>query len=213
MMTEKTLKYPSENTRTEILDELLDRDLTALDIADILGINESAVRRHLNRLEKNGLIDSYFEKASKGRPKKYFEITEEGEKLFPKETELLLNILIKSLRDRMDEKGLKELSDVVAEELKKYFPEVDEEDGLEKRIEKIVKGSDELGFYSSYGKEGDHYTIKHKNCVFGDLPAEQASWICSIHRKVVSDILGSVDIEQEKSMQEGDKICVQKVGV
>lgn len=213
MMTEKRLNYPSENTRTEILDELLGRDLTALDIADILGINESAVRRHLNRLEKNGLIDSYFEKASQGRPKKYFEITEEGKKLFPKETELILNILIKSLRAKMDEEELKEISNVVAKELKKYFPDVDEKDDLEKRIEKITKGSDELGFYSSYSKEEDHYTMKHKNCVFGDLPAEQASWICSIHRKVVSDILGSVDIEQEKSMLKGDKICLQKVGV
>ncbi|MBS3816163.1 MAG: ArsR family transcriptional regulator [Candidatus Thermoplasmatota archaeon] len=212
-MTEKTLKYPSENTRTEILDELLGQDLTAIDIADILSINESAVRRHLNRLEKNGLIDSYFEKASKGRPKKYFEITEEGEKLFPKETELILNILIKSIKDRMDEEELKEIADLVAEELKEYFPEVEEKEDIEKRIEKFVKSSKELGFYSSYSKEEDHYTMKHKNCVFGDLPAEQASWICSIHRKVVSDILGPVDIEQEKSMVEGDKICLQKVGV
>ncbi|MEF8873386.1 MAG: ArsR family transcriptional regulator [Candidatus Thermoplasmatota archaeon] len=212
-MTENPLKYPSENTRTEILDELLGRDLTALDIADILDINESAVRRHLNRLEKNGLIESYFEKASKGRPKKYFSITEEGEKLFPKESDLILNILIKALKERMDEKELDEISDLVAEELKEYFPEVGEEEDIEKRVEKFVEGSKELGFYSSYGKEEDHYTMKHKNCVFGDLPAEQASWICRIHRKAVSDILGSVDIEQEKSMHEGDKICLQKVGV
>ncbi len=210
-MTEKTLKYPSENTRTEILNELLDRDLTALDITDILGINESAVRRHLDKLENRGLIDSYFVKASQGRPKKYFTITEEGKKLFPQETELMLNLLIKSLKDTLDEERLEEISDLVTEGVGEYFPEVHEEEDLERKIEKIVKGSDELGFYSSYSRDNEHYKIKYKNCAFGNLPVKQASWLCNIHRKIVSDLLGDVKIQQEESMLKGDKICVQRI--
>ncbi len=213
MMKGKTIKLPLENTRTEILNRLLSEDLTALDLADLLDINESAVRRHLNKLENREFIESYFEKADQGRPKKYFSITEKGEELFPKETELVLNTLIKNMKENLGEEKLDEFSDLIVEDLKEYFPELDEEEDIENKVRKITASSDELGFYSSYKKEGDHYSIRYENCVFGDLPEEQASWLCEIHMKIIKDLLGEIDVEQEKSMLQGDKICLQKIGV
>ncbi len=212
MMKRNMIKYPLENTRTKILNEMLSRDLTAINLVDILEINESAVRRHLNKLENEGFVESYFEKADKGRPKKFFTITDEGEELFPKETELILNTLIKNMKDQLGKETLEEFSDLVVEDLKEYFPEIEEEEDLENKIAKVVNASDELGFYSSYDRENDHYSIVYENCVFGDLPQEQAAWLCKIHVKIIDDLLGEVDIEQKKSMLEGDKVCLQKIG-
>ncbi len=211
-MKNSTIRFPVENTRTRILDELLDKDLSALELADILDINESAVRRHLKKLENRGLIDSYFEKAVKGRPKKYFQITEKGERLFPKKTELILDILIKNLIDLYEGDEMETISDRVAEDLKDYFPPVEDGEDFHRRVEKIVEGSKELGFYTSYIKEDDHYSIKHRNCVFGNITGEEASWLCEVHMKIMRDLLGDVSIEQKSSMLKGDKVCLQIVG-
>jgi len=205
-------RLQTEDTKSEILENLLSKDLTALDLADILSINESAVRRHLNKLESDGLVGSYFERADKGRPKKYFELTEEGEELFPREIELLLGLMIKNIHEVLDEDVSRELEENLVQDLIDRFPEVYEKDDTETKIKKVVKGFDELGFYSSYHEENGTYKISYRNCAFGNLPEKEAYWLCKIHKKVIRKILDDFDLQQEKSMLEGDNSCVQKIG-
>ncbi len=205
-------RIQTEDTKGEILENLLSNDLTALDLAEILEINESAVRRHMNKLESDGLIGSYFEKAEKGRPKKYFSLTDEGKKLFPREIELLLELIIKNIQEGLDEDASHRLKENLVEDLIDLFPEFDEEDTMEDKIEKMVKGFDELGFYCSYQEEDGAYLISYRNCAFGNFPKREANWLCDIHRKVIKQLLDELDIQQERSMLEGDNSCVQKIG-
>jgi len=205
-------RIQTEDTKGEILENLLSKDLTALDLAEILEINESAVRRHLNKLESDGLINSYFEKAEKGRPKKYFSLTDEGKKLFPREIELLLELMIKNIQEGLDEDVSLRLEEKLVEDLIDLFLEFDEEDTMEDKIEKLVRGFDELGFYCSYQEEDGAYRISYKNCALGNLPKKEAYWLCDIHRKVIKQLLDEIDIQQERSMLEGDNSCVQRIG-
>ncbi len=205
-------RIQTEDTKGEILENLLSKDLTALDLAEILEINESAVRRHLNKLESDGLIDSYFEKAEKGRPKKYFSLTDEGKRLFPRQIELLLELMIKNIQEGLDEDASLRLEENLVEDLINLFPGFDEKDSMEDKIEKLVKGFDELGFYCSYHEEDDTYRISYRNCAFGNLPKKEAYWLCDIHRKVIKELLDELDIQQERSMLEGDNSCVQRIG-
>lgn len=191
---------------------LLGEDLTAIDLSDILGINESAVRGHLGKLENEGLVESYFEKADIGRPKKYYGLTDEGKGLFPRETELMLGFLVKRIREKYGEEDMDDLADGLAEDIAAMFPSIEPDDDLETRIEKLVEGFDELGFFSSYEKRNDHYTVTYRNCVFGDLPGEHASWLCDIHQRMIRKVLGDVEIDQKRSIVTGDKICVQDIG-
>ncbi len=205
-------RIQKEDTKGEILENLLSKDLTALDLAEILEINESAVRRHLNKLESKGLIDSYFEKADKGRPKKYFKLTDEGRELFPREIELLLEHIIKNIEEVLDEDASRNLEEKLVEDLIDLFPETEEEDSTKDKIEKVVEGFDELGFYCSYHEEDGTYRISYRNCAFGNLPKKEANWLCTIHRNVIKELLDERDITQEKSMLEDDNSCVQKIG-
>ena len=205
-------KIQTEDTKGEILENLLSKDLTALDLAEILEINESAVRRHLNKLESEGLINSYFEKAEKGRPKKYFTLTDEGKKLFPREIELLLELMIKNIQEDLDEDASLRLEENLVKDLIDLFPEFDEEDTMEDKIEKMVKGFDELGFYCSYQEEDGAYLISYRNCAFGNLPKKEAYWLCEIHKRAIKELLDLQNIQQERSMLEGDNSCIQKIG-
>ncbi len=202
----------SKDTKDKILENLLSDDLSALELAEILEINESAVRRHLKTLESKNLVDSYFEKASKGRPKKYFTLTVEGKKLFPDQFELLLKLMIKNVNEGFDRKISSELADRMVKDLVGLFPEMDEEVSLDNKVEKVIEGSDELGFYCDYEFTEDLYRLRFRNCAFGNLPEEEARWLCRIHKRVLKELLGEENIQQEKSMHDGDNICIQKIG-
>ena len=191
---------------------LLDKDLTALDLVEILEINESAVRRHLEILEQEELVESYFEKAEKGRPKKYFRLTEEGKAIFPKEIDIVLDHLVDHIIDNYGKEELQKVGDGLSEKLSERFPEVSEDDNLETRVRKIVQGFNDLGFFCEYQKEGKDYFIKYKNCVFGELPKKRSNWLCQVHRKLLKDKLEDVEISQDRSMFKGDKFCRQIVG-
>lgn len=205
-------RLEANDTKSEILENLLCNDLTALDLSDMLGINESAVRRHLNKLKSSGLVEAYFEKAEKGRPKKYFSITDEGKELFPRQIELLLELVIKNLREEFDEEVTDKLADKLVYDLQQMLPTVYKEEDFDQKIEKIVEGFDELGFYSSFYDTDGQYKVKYRNCAFGNLSSEEAGWLCDIHRRVIEEMLEDPEIEQERSMLEGDKSCVQMIG-
>lgn len=200
------------NTRKKILMSLLDKDLTALDLVEILEINESAVRRHLDILEQRELVESYFEKADKGRPKKYYRLTEEGRSVFPKEIDIILDHLVDHIIDNYGKEELLNIGEGLADKISENFPEISEDDELKTRIEKIVKGFNDLGFFCDYERKGKNYVIKYKNCVFGELPKKRSDWLCHVHRRLLKDKLKDVKVSQDRSMFKGDRFCRQIIG-
>ncbi len=212
MMTEK-IGIPSEDTRTTILKHLLSKDLTAVELAKELDINESAVRRHLDILENKGLISHKFEKASRGRPKKYYEITKEGESLFPKENEMLLEMVLDAMVDLHGEDILEDLREKLVQRLTAQIMHADAKENIEDKVGAVARAFDEMGFFTSYGSRAGGYYIRYDNCAFSGLPSRYASWLCSIHREAVSKVLGGVELKQEKSASLGDRYCVQEIKV
>ncbi|MFW5945498.1 MAG: helix-turn-helix transcriptional regulator [Candidatus Natronoplasma sp.] len=211
MVADRKNRIKLDGTKGEILENLLSTDLTALELSDILSINESAVRRHLNNLESDGLVESYFEKADKGRPKKYFTLTDGGKKTFPRQIELLLELIIRNIKEEFDEDVSSSLKEKLVNDLIGLFPEVDEDEILERKIEKVVEGSNEMGFYTSYSEEDGSHHLSFRNCAFGDLPKEEARWLCEAHKKVIEELLGGVELQQKSSMVEGDHTCIQRI--
>lgn len=206
------IKMPSKNTRTEILNYLIGNNLTALQLKDKLGINESGVRRHLQKLENKNLIEHHFVKASKGRPKKYYQLTENGLDLFPKETSLLLNILIKRLEEQLSEEEMENLMKKVGDDLGGYIKPESENEDTEAKLERLVDNFNDLGFLSSYKEDDDGYIIEYRNCIFSDVSKTFARYICGIHKDIMKDVLGEdIDFEQKSSILSGDEICQQKI--
>ncbi len=204
------LKLPRNDTRTTILTKLLEKDMTAIQITGELDINESAVRKHLKRLEKRGLIQHEFRKVKKGRPKKFFVLTEMGKKAFPRRESLFLNIFIRKVADKFGEEGLQDVLDLVLEELLEYFPKRGDEP-LEDVLKKMVERFNEFGFYASLSKDEGGYTIEYKNCVFEEVAKELDSEMCKIHRSILSRSLGGANIDNETSQISGDKVCRQRI--
>src|SRR5579862_4071643 len=88
-----------EGTRGRIIEELAVAPRTARDLAKTLGIQESAARGHLERLEGRGLVVPTFRREGVGRPRKRYLLTPEGHELFPRKYELLLDSVMEELID------------------------------------------------------------------------------------------------------------------
>ncbi len=193
------------------MENLLGKDANAVELARSLGINESAVRRHLDALEREGLIYSRFERRERGRPKKMFSLTGVGERMFPRKSGELISLLIEAITLRYGEEEVASLTSMVAKELAERLVLKEIRGNLENRLEQLVKLLDDYGFYASLSKSGENYIIEYRNCVFGDFVPQFGKFVCEIDEEITRKVAGEVSIEWKERIAEGDKRCLQVI--
>lgn len=76
MNIEKLLDILGNETRREILGMLTERRCYVSQISEELNIGQKAIIAHLEIMERAGLLEPQFEKVEKGRPRKYFHVTQ-----------------------------------------------------------------------------------------------------------------------------------------
>ena len=87
-------------TKERILELLLDGSKSASEVAERLQIQKSAARVHLESLQSMGTVRSKFKIEKMGRPKKVYELTEEGGEFFPRKHDLFLNLVLDKILDK-----------------------------------------------------------------------------------------------------------------
>ncbi|HKH85098.1 MAG TPA: ArsR family transcriptional regulator, partial [Nitrososphaera sp.] len=85
------------DTKDLILNLLLGGSKTAGEIADKLKIQKSAIRTHLESLQTEQSVRSYFKIERLGRPRKVYELTESGRELFPRKYDWILSLILKEI--------------------------------------------------------------------------------------------------------------------
>src|SRR3954454_23898706 len=87
-------------TKDKILN-LLKKDvsLSVNELTECLQITHMAVRKHLNNLEKDGLIESHEMKQPMGRPLQLYSLSKKGERLFQKNYEGITMEFLQDLRE------------------------------------------------------------------------------------------------------------------
>lgn len=151
-----------------ILKDLLSDDLNATQLAEDMDIGVSAIRNHLETLEQRGYVEHFFERVSKGRPKKMYQLTEKGSKLFPKLHDKFSVTLIEVVRKEMGEEKADELLSKVARELGQEIKE-----GVDSSpsdyIDGIVGKLRDWGFFPESEASNGGYRLEQKNCVFPEV--------------------------------------------
>ncbi len=210
--TEPQTELPLNDTRASILTHLLGGELNALDLEEKLGINESAIRRHLDTLEQMGYVEHHFKKAKKGRPKKLYKISSAGKNLFPKKTHILFILLARRVKEEEGENSLENLLSKVAKDFaKRLSPDKPVKD-RKSLLTGFVNSLEKFGFYPSLDYEGGNVCyIKYRNCVFEDVREELCDQLCKMHKQIVKNVLPDCELTLEKSIERGDDQCVHKI--
>ncbi len=203
-----------EGTRGQILEELAVAPRTAKDLAQKFGIQESAARGHLDRMEERGLVSATFRREGVGRPRKRYTLTSLGQDLFPKKYDLILDTVVNELLDREGEgyvsalfaQSARRMAAVVAKEIPKGgTPEA--------RVRNLVAALNRLGFRCTAEKMDDGtLRVIRTNCVFRHSALSHPYLLCDVFDKHLTEsLLGQVGVDLQDSIGRGGFRCTHLV--
>jgi predicted ArsR family transcriptional regulator len=203
-----------EGTRGRILEELAVAPRTARDLAKKLGIQESAARGHLERLEERGLVVPSFRREGVGRPRKRFALTNSAQELFPKKYDLILDTVVDELLAREGEGYVSALfadaAKRMAHEVAKDVPRTGTPD---ERAEDVVRSLNRLGFRCSADRAPDgSIRITRSNCVFRHSAMTHPFLLCEVFDKNLTEaLLGQAGVDLVDSIGHGGIRCTHLI--
>ncbi len=198
-------------TRRRILTLLKEkRELTADELADLLGISAVAVRRHLTKLERDQLVSYKEVQRGMGRPSFVYQLGEAADSFFPRRyEELALNVLdtIKELYGTAAIDAIFQLrSDHIIE---KYRRQVNGK-SLESRLEQLTKLREADGYMSSWHlNEDGTFTLREANCPIMHA-AEECGSACSQDQIILENLLDA-EVTRIGHLINGDGACCYRV--
>ena len=205
------------DTKELILNLLLEGSKTAGEIADKLKIQKSAIRTHLESLQAEQSVRSYFKIEGLGRPRKVYELTESGRELFPRKYDLILSLILQKIESTEGHEYMKKIIESIADNI---AHDIDEKikkssSSLEESVRILNSVSNEMGFMSSFYKEEDEegvnstYSIVSSNCIVHKIAIRHQDAIChGFHDRIIQKSLdGKINakVQLKECIALGDK--------
>jgi DeoR family suf operon transcriptional repressor len=200
-------------TKKSILELLLGGPKTSGQIAKELKIQRSAVRIHLDSMQTQKTVKSYFKIVRLGRPIKLYELTENGRELFPRKYDLILSRIINKIEETGGQEHLKNIIGSVADDIAKDIREkIGKSEGrknLEDSLKVLNSVSNEMGFVSSIRNENDAVSLISRNCILHKVAINNQDTIChGFHDRIIQktlDGIAKVDVDLKECIASGDK--------
>jgi DeoR family suf operon transcriptional repressor len=186
------------NTKELILNLLLEGSKTAGEIADKLKIQKSAVRTHLESLQTEQSVRSYFKIEGLGRPRRVYELTESGLELFPRKYDLVLSLILQKIESTEGHGHMKKIIESIADNIAYDIHDKIKKSSssFEESIRILNSVSNEMGFMSSFYKEADNngssttYSIISRNCIVHKTAIRHQDAIChGLHDRIIQKSL------------------------
>jgi len=138
---------------------------TAAALAKTLNITSMGARQHLQNMTDEGLIEYEDIKQGRGRPARYWKLTNESDKRFPNMHSELSVQLITAAEQVFGEEGVGKLLDVRQENaLKRYQDYLEGSSGLEERINRLAEIRTKEGYMASVEKVDGKFLLNENHC-------------------------------------------------
>jgi predicted ArsR family transcriptional regulator len=202
-------------TRAKIVDLLLDGAQTTHQLGRTLKIHHTAVRAHLEGLERNGLVVAEFRHEGVGRPKKYYALTTDGRELLPRRYQLMLELMLENLLKAHGRSEVERLMGAVARDLAGRLETADPDLPIEERVRMSVEALNDLGFRASVQVEEGRLAIVRSSCVFQRTAAEHHDLVCRVFDQELlrASVAGGASIRMVQSQAMGDCVCKHVVEI
>ncbi|HTP53873.1 MAG TPA: helix-turn-helix domain-containing protein [Thermoplasmata archaeon] len=203
-----------EGTRGRILEELATAPRTAGDLAETIGIQESAARGHLERLEERGLVVPAFHREGVGRPRKRYVLTPAGQELFPKKYGMILDTVVDELLAREGEGYVSALFAEAGERMARAVAdELPSTSSKDERARNLVLALNRIGFGATSERLPDgRYRIVRTNCVFRQSALSHPFLMCEVFDKHLTEaLLGEAGVDLEESIGRGGIRCTHLI--
>ena len=197
-----------QSTRGRIVTLLRRSKCTVEDLARALDLTDNGVRAHLAVLERDGIVvqrGSLRRTSGGGKPAYVYELTQEGEELFPKAYEptlgRLLDVLCERLGPEESEALLRSVGRRLAEEHSRRA------DGAHARLEMAVEVLNELGGLAELEERDGALVIQGYSCPLGGVTPEHPE-VCRMAEALVAEVAG-VSVQEQCERGERPRCCFE----
>lgn len=182
--------------------------ITVDDAVEATGLTKASIREHLNRLERDGLVEHTSKKNGRGRPTLQYRLGIEGERLFPSFDGLLLGRLLEYL----DQEGQKSWIDSFFssfwqdrfDDVKSRLDAVNPDD-RNARLAVLEQILSEQGFMPEITHDQSGLVIRECNCPFPEA-VRHTRIPCRLEAEFFARLLGA-PISRVSYIPEGHPAC------
>jgi predicted ArsR family transcriptional regulator len=197
-----------QSTRGQIVTLLRRSKSTVEDLARALDLTDNGVRAHLAVLERDGIVvqrGSLRRTSGGGKPAYVYELTQEGEDLFPKAYEPTLGRLLDVLSERL---GLEESEALLRSVGRRLAEEHSTRaDGAHARLETAVEVLNELGGLAELEERDGALVIRGYSCPLGGVTPNHPE-VCRMAEALVAEVAG-VSVQEQCERGERPRCCFE----
>jgi predicted ArsR family transcriptional regulator len=178
-----------ESTRGRVLDLLRTKEQTVNDLAAALRLTDNAVRGHLLRLERDGLVHQSGTQPGVRKPHATYALTPEAEQIFPKSYGVLLDLILIVISRQLSPKELRAAMREVGRRVADNHLLTVKGKSRKQRIEAALRILKELGGSATFEQsEGKHF-ICGNGCPLAAATSRHPE-ACLIAESLLSHIIG-----------------------
>lgn len=198
-----TLKVPA---RQRIL-HLLKRSggLTAQEIARELEITAVAVRKHLERMQEEGLIVLHTRAASRGRPAVIYALSETGDALFPQRYDQLVVDMLQDITSLEGEEKLVRLFNLRNDRVARTYQIRLQDKPLHEAVRELARARDDDGYMANVEEGKGGFVISEHNCPIYDV-AQRFPQACQCEHELFQRLLNA-NVTRESTLIDGATSC------
>ena len=199
------------STKQNILQSLLRRDrATAKQLADDLNISTQAIRRHLNELEADKLIEYQSKQQGMGRPQHLYQLSSEGRDRLG--TQKYSEFAVSFLDTLTETVGKEQVSKVLEKQWQRKAAEYRDRLGtgtLKQRIAKLVQLRKDEGYMAELHQVSStekQFVLVEHNCAISEV-AESYPSICGHELEMFGAVLPDCKVERTHWINDGEHRC------
>ena len=208
------LPQEERSTRSQLLQMLkTEGNCSTGDMAKAVGITEMAIRRHVQAMERDGLIRSALVRQPMGRPCYRYSLTEQADDLFPKNYSQLTLDLFEELEQESGGAGMIErMFEGRRDKLEARFRDRMADRTLEERVAELSEIQNDSGYMARWAadeREPDVYQLHEYNCPVAQV-ANKYRQACHCELQLFERLLGA-EVERTECLADGGQRCTYAI--
>ena len=197
-------------TRQDIIDHLHQQShATVKELASVLGLTSTGVRQHLTVLERDGMVQAQEERGRVGRPAYVYSLTVKGESFYPKNYDVLANMLIEEIRALAGTDALQRVLRRVSARMAEQRMDRVEGRPLAERVQETAAILREMGCVAECEQNGGEFYLHQCTCPYPNV-AKRNSGVCALEVDFVRRLTGG-DARLVTSLLRGDRACTYRI--
>ncbi|PFG74187.1 helix-turn-helix transcriptional regulator [Tepidiforma thermophila] len=194
-----------QGTRDRILAYIVEhRGARAETLAEVFDISAAAVRRHLDNLRADGLVEARTVKQATGRPYYAYFPTEKAFGTIPPAYADLMARMLRGLEQRPDVVA-EVLADVAESLASRHRDEIPDGAAVEEIVARVTEVLRREGILEEWRLEADGIHLVNTSCPY-HVAAQISDLPCEADRKAIELLLGR-DVEQLHRIVDGAPCC------